>query len=341
MKRRRHTKLLILCILARTWMAPPAWADDDERVPAKPLAERGVDAVRLSSDQIAAAGLATRPLEAATRESEITSFGRVLDIQPLLDLRARLRAAQAAREVATAALRLAEKNRGRIQALHRADIIASRELSQVEAQWQSDRTREEAARWHVDEIRREALNQWGPTLAQLALEGNAELLDSLATHRRVLLQITLPAGLNPAAKGAAVHVGRDFDRDKAVTAELVSAAPRTDELVQGETWFFHAPAEHLRAGMRVNVWAGEGIRRHGVSLPPAAVVWQAGRPWVYRDDGGGHFTRLPVEAEALSTRFVGDGLPPGTRVVVTGAQTLLSEEFKGQIPDEDESTENR
>lgn len=339
----RLSKLLIHCILALTCMVGPAWPDEDdeERVSATPRFIRGINAVQLTPEQVTAAGLVSRPLEAAVREAEVTSFGKVLDIQPLLDLRSRLRAAMADTEVAEAALRLAEKNRNRIQALYQADIIASRELSQVEAQWQSDRTRAEAARRHGDEIRREALNLWGQSLAHLALEGEAGLLESLATHHRVLLQITLPTGVNPAAKGVTIHVARDFIRDKAVLAELVSAAPRTDELVQGETWFFHAPAEHLRAGMRVNAWASAGVRRQGAALPLPAVVWHAGRPWVYREDGDGHYTRLPIDPDALANRFIGASLPPGTRVVVTGAQTLLSEEFKGQIPDEDESTENR
>jgi hypothetical protein len=343
MKRWRLCKLLIPCTLALAWMTCPAWPEDDdeERMTATPRFTREINAVQLTPGQVMAAGLVSRPLDATVLEAEVTSFGKVLDIQPLLDLRSRLRAAVADGEVAEAALRLAEKNRNRIQALYQADIIAGRELSQVEAQWQSDRTRAEAARRHADEIRREALNLWGQPLAQLALEGNAGLLDNLATHRRVLLQITLPASLNPAAKGAVIHIGRDFDREKAVRAEWVSAAPRTDELVQGETWFFHAPAEHLRAGMRVNAWASAGVRRQGAALPLAAVIWHAGRPWVYREDGDGHYTRLPIDPDALATRFIGAGLPPGTRVVVAGAQTLLSEEFKGQIPDEDESTENR
>jgi len=233
----RLYKQLIPYILVMTCMACPAWPDEDdeERMTATPRFIRGINAVQLTPEQVTAAGLVSRPLEATVREAEVTSFGKVLDIQPLLDLRSRLRAAIADTEVAEAALRLAEKNRNRIQALYEADIIASRELSQVEAQWQSDRTRAEAARRHGDEIRREALNLWGQSLAHLALDTDAGLLESLATHHRVLLQITLPAGLNPAPKGVMIHVARDFNRDKAVRAELVSAAPRTDELVQGET----------------------------------------------------------------------------------------------------------
>lgn len=294
--------------------------------------------VRLTEAQQAAAGLISQPLSAVTRQIEATSFGKVLDIQPLLDLRARLRAAQADAEVARAALRLAERNRNRIQSLYRADILAGRELAQAEAQWQSDRAREEAARRNIEAIHREARHLWGDALAHLALEGQSPLFEDLASHRQALLQITLPAGSRPHIRGGAVFIARDFDRGKAVSAELISAAPRTDELVQGETWFFHAPAAHLRAGMRINVWIPGDVQRHGVILPASAIVWHAGQAWVYREDGAGAYTRLPVEAREYTGQslFIDSGLVPGTRVVVTGGQTLLSEEYRRQIPAEDD-----
>lgn len=340
--KRRPLPILILisaCLWASGWALAGLDPDDARSTVSPATARQDSGAVRLTPAQMAAAGLVSQPLAAMTLQPETSTFGKVLDIQALLDLRARLRTATAEVAVASAALHLAEKNRARIQALHDADIIAGRELSQVEAQWQSDRTREEAARRHVEEIHREARHLWGDELAHLALDGHAELLDSLATHRRVLLQITLPTGVSlPPGQRAPLFVARDFDRAKAIRAELISAAPRTDELVQGETWFFHAAAEHLRAGMRVNVWVPGGGKRHGVALPVSAIVWHAGRSWAYREDGDGVYTRLPVAGQPAGSQhlFIDSGLAPGMRVVVSGAQTLLSEEFRGQIPSEED-----
>ncbi len=258
--------------------------------------------------------------------------------QPCSISAARLRTATVDVAVASTALHLAEKNRARIQALHDAEIIAGRELSQVAAQWQSDRTREEAARRHVEEIHREARHLWGDELAHLALDRHAQLLDGLANHRRVLLQITLPSGVSLPGQDATLFVARDFDRAKAIRAELISAAPRTDDLVQGETWFFHAAAEYLRAGMRVNAWVPRAGKCHGLALPVSAIVWHAGRSWVYREDGEGSYTRLPVAGPLTGDPqlFIDTCLAPGMRVAVTGAQTLLSEEFRGHIPSDDD-----
>ena len=345
MPRHRLPVFLILWLLSNHTGMPLAWADDDDddrpsaSQRSRPTRQKP-GLVRLTRDQQSAAGLTSEILSSVVLQDETTSFGKVLDIQPLLELRARLRAAQADVDVANAALKLAAKNRNRIQALYQADIIAGRELAQAEAQWQSDFTREQGARRHVEEIHREAEHVWGDALAKLALGDKSELLEKLTSHHRALAQITLPYGSNPTDPKNRMWVARDFDRSRAIQAELISAAPRTDDLVQGETWFFHLPGEHLRAGMRINTWmTGIGPGRQGVYLPASAIVWQAGKSWVYRDEGDGNYTRLVVDPQPSpgNAQLIETGLAPGTRIVVTGAQTLLSEEFRGAIPSEDES----
>ena len=342
MPRHPTSGLLILWLLTSLGGSPLLADDDDDRPtasrPSKSVKQKP-GSVQLTREQQSAAGLVSQMVSSVTLQNETTSFGKVLDIQPLLELRARLRAAQADVDVASAALKLAEKNRQRIQALYKADIIAGRELTQAEAQWQSDFTREQGARRHVEEIHREAQHVWGDALARLALGNESELLGSLTSHSRSLVQITLPYGTDPSGLKSKVWVARDFDRARAVPAELISAAPQTDDLVQGETWFFHVPGEHLRAGMRINVWVTGGSGRQGVSLPANAIVWHAGKPWVYRDNRNGSYSRLAVDPQPAPGKalLIDTGLTPGTKVVVTGAQTLLSEEFRGAIPSEDES----
>ncbi|MCF7969480.1 MAG: hypothetical protein K9K68_09995 [Methylococcaceae bacterium] len=343
MPRHRTSGLLILCLLTSLGGSPLLADDDDDGPtasrPSKPVKQKP-GSVQLTREQQSAAGLISQMVSSVTLQNETTSFGKVLDIQPLLELRARLRAAQADVDVASAALKLAEKNRQRIQALYKADIIAGRELTQAEAQWQSDFTREQGARRHVEEIHREAQHVWGDALERLALGNASELLGSLTSHSRYLVQITLPYGTDPSGLKSKVWVARDFDRARAVPAEMISAAPQTDDLVQGETWFLHVPGEHLRAGMRINVWVTSGPGgRQGVSLPVSAIVWHAGKPWVYRDNRNGSYSRLAVDPQPAPGKalLIDTGLTPGTKVVVTGAQTLLSEEFRSTIPSEDDS----
>ncbi|MGZ8219273.1 efflux RND transporter periplasmic adaptor subunit [Methylomagnum sp.] len=343
----RRTALLLSLVIAC-----PAWADDDDdearetprsaaptaRPNQTPTAAQA-GTVRLTAGRQTASGLAVETLRAVSFQPEATTYAKALDIQPLLALRVRHRAAQTDAEVAAAALNLAEKNRARLTSLHQAEIIASRELAQADAQWRADQARETAARRLMGEIRREAEHAWGVTLARLALDGDAPLLNDLAAHRRVLLLAALPTGQAAPSQSAGLFISRGSDRARAIRAELISPAPATDELVQGETWFFHAPADNLRAGMRVNAWSPlGGGTLEGVFVPLSAVVWQDGKPWIYRRVGGDGFARVEIGAhrEYGGGWFVAQGLAAGESIVVTGGQMLLSEEFRGRIPDEDD-----
>ena len=71
--------------------------------------------------------------------------------------------------------------------------------------------------------------------------------------------------------------------------------------------------------------------------PRAAVVRSEGRAWVYVQLGEPRFRRQVVNLDAPTPGgwFAASGVGPGDRVVVDGAQTLLSEEFKSQIKLED------
>jgi hypothetical protein len=346
---RPNRRALLWTILLSAVLALPALGDNDDEAedaektekaahPATPVSPK-TGSVHLTGEQQKTSGLAIELLQPVSFQPEIAAYGKVLDIQPLLELRVRHRAARAGAEVAAAALGLARKNRDRLNTLHQAEIVAGRELVQAEAQWQTDRAREDASRQLMGEIRREAQQAWGAELARLALDGDTPLFDDFLNHRRLLLLIALPSGYALPAASVPLFVGREPDRARAVKAEPISPAPRTDELVQGETWFYHTVGERLRAGMRVSVWAPlVDEKLSGVVIPLSAVVWHAGKPWAYRRIDGETFARTEISAyrDYAGAWFVNQGFAPGENIVVTGGQMLLSEEFRGQIPDEDD-----
>jgi hypothetical protein len=75
-----------------------------------------------------------------------------------------------------------------------------------------------------------------------------------------------------------------------------------------------------------------GESRQGVAVPRAAVVRFKGAAWVYRQSSDDSFQRLEVSLEAPLKEgwFVSQGLQPQDKLVITGAQQLLSEELKGE-----------
>ena len=71
----------------------------------------------------------------------------------------------------------------------------------------------------------------------------------------------------------------------------------------------------------------------GVEVPGSAVVRHERRAWVYVQTGKARFTRrsIPLEHASGDGWFVSEGVGPSDRIVVSGAQVLLSEELKSQI----------
>ncbi len=71
----------------------------------------------------------------------------------------------------------------------------------------------------------------------------------------------------------------------------------------------------------------------GNEAPYDGVVWLEGRAWIYAESETGHFVRREVVPDTSSEypRYFIKTPVRGLQVVVTGAQLLLSEEFRSQI----------
>ncbi|NJD05800.1 MAG: hypothetical protein FIA97_04790 [Methylococcaceae bacterium] len=315
-----------------------AWADDNP----PPRDAAGPDSsltVTLTPQQVASAELAVQPLEPATVTAECRAYGKIVDIHPLLELRAGYRAAQAEASVTEAARELARKNRDRLASLHRESIVATRELIQAEAQFAADSARAQAAAFKALEMREAAIQSFGEPLFKAATDPRSASFDALLARRRMLGMVSLPAECPPPQQGATLRLGPAGQGAPTQTAPLLAPAPRTDEQTQGETWFFTVETGRLRTGMRLDVrLLDPRSSRGGVSIPTSAVVWHGGSPWVYSDQGGGRFRRKPVgdHGEGGQGWLVSEGFRAGEPVVVRGAQMLLSEELRRAIPDEDD-----
>lgn len=312
--------------------------DDDERLPSRVQTVGGLPTVRLSAEAQAQTGVRTRVLEAGMYQAQLHAPAVAVDVQPLLQLRSRYNAARGEREAARAASTASAKEVERLRALHADDgNVSLRQLQEAEAAAAADAARLATATRSIDDLRREAELQWGERLARAVLADGDALLSGLVARRDALVLVSLPQGA--AAAPAAVRLGIDGERGKLREARLVSAALQTDPLSQGETWYYRAPADGLRVGMRLDAWVpAPGGARRGVTVPRAAVIWYADRPWVYLQTEADRFVRkpLPPYEENDDGWFVAEGLAAGDRVVVSGAQMLFSEEFRARIPSEDE-----
>ena len=85
--------------------------------------------------------------------------------------------------------------------------------------------------------------------------------------------------------------------------------------------------------MNVTASLSVGAKVKGVFIPSSAVVWWQGKAWVYLQRKEGQFERIeiPIEHAVQDGWFASNGLSDSDKVIVTGAQLLLSEELRSQI----------
>ena len=176
----------------------------------------------------------------------------------------------------------------------------------------------------------EVLAQPGETVEQGAA------LVRFARFDHLLARIDLSVGQHLAANaGAARIVPAGFEDRPGVPATRVGLAPVADPHVQGVSLLYRlsGAGPGVRPGMAVTAhFELPGTVGKGVLIPRAAIVQQDGRLWAYVQTKDDRFSRraVPLDYPTDAGYLAAKGFAPGERIVITGAQTLLSEEFKSQ-----------
>lgn len=317
-------------------------SEEEIETPSLVSTEAGSTIVTLSPETQAQSDIKTTILDVGTHQDSFYSYGSVVGIETLIDLRTRYLTAKADANVARASLVNSKREYQRMLQLNRDNRnISDRALMAAEADWKADEAKVMAAETTASNIRDNIRQAWGDTLAtEATAQQTTESLQRLLSYQDVLLQVTLPFDYPSPKSGSTLTVTPAGSQGKSVTARFVSTSPQTDSTIQGKTYFYRAPADDLRAGMRIMVrmtnTSGKPVK--GVVIPDSAIVWYGGQSWVYRKEGVDRFIRVSIttDKEVDGGWFTAGTLEPGQAVVTRGAQLLLSEEFKYQITNENE-----
>lgn len=301
--------------------------------------ENGAATVTLTSGALQQSGITTSPLQAATHEGAVSAFGTVVSMDGLLELRTRYLTTLAETEVARSAIANSRQEFERMRTLNQDNRnVSDRAVSLAEAAWKADQARLHAGELSASALKDSMRQQWGEALAGMACQPTNAMFQRLLQRQESLVQITLPIDAALPESHSTLMIETPGGQ-KAIEAKFLSPAPQAENTIQGKTFFYLAPSAQLRAGMRVTANLSEpGRAQPGVIVPANAVVWYSNQPWAYRKLGAGKFVRTPIktDVEVEGGWFNAGTLNPGEAVVTTGAQLLLSEEFKYQIKNENE-----
>lgn len=278
----------------------------------------GTPLLRLDADTQQRLGLQTDRPAAGFVTRQLTATARVLDAGRLTGQLNDIRAAQTVLDAARLDYERKQKLFDHGQNASAAVVEAADALvkqSQVTLEAARDRL---AATWGANLTSREDLHA---------------LARSLLAREAALVRVELLATAKLASEPRTIRLLRQNGEELA-TARVLGPALTTNSAVIGQAFLalVATNAASLVPGSSLVARLDTGIPDSGAVLPRDAVVRHAGRGWVYVKTGDNTFTRREVPLDHSHP----DGwLVPAewTRpVLVSGAQSLLSEELKGSIP---------
>ena len=122
-----------------------------------------------------------------------------------------------------------------------------------------------------------------------------------------------------------------------IEARLMGNAGSTIVGDIGEAWLVESKSLNLPSNTPVIVIAESSRKLDGVEIPADSVVRYAGKSWIYLQTQSDQFERKNIsENFPTSTGFFSTEITKDKVIVTEGAQTLLSEELKHLITNENE-----
>ena len=306
--------------------------DGDDAL-ATPAARVVGNRVLIPAEAQRAAGIAVESAPTAEYRAAQRFFGAVADPRSLVDARHRYLNLSSQMAAVEAALTQRRAELARIQGLYNEGRNATtRELEAAQATLTVDEQRLLALQTERRGIVEALRVTWGEAFA--AQPGDTGGLLGQAAARAIdVVQFVVPPGFDP--RDLHWRVAPVATGTTGVAAHLIGRSPQALAGVPGETWLLTLPPSGQPAGSRVRVSADSSRPLTGVRVPPAAVVRFGGKAWVYVRVAPEQFERQPLATDRpLADGLFSDTLTPQSQLVVSGAQLLLSEEFKFQIKNE-------
>lgn len=316
-------------------------SEEEIETPTRITQQQGATVIALSEAAQRQSDIKTSPLKSSAHQARVSSYGTVVSIDSLLELRSRYMSANAEAEILRSSLVRNKAEYQRLNLLNQDDKnISDKALALAQTNVEADIAKVAATESSARNIAASMRQNWGETLTRIATSNSTGgLMQRLINGQDVLIQVTLPFDAADPQPNSSIQVAPSAFPSRKMTATFLSMAPLSNNTIQGKTYFYHAKATDLRAGMQVNVLLNtSGSQTNGVIIPAAAVVWYGGKPWVYRQQSQEQFSRVPIstDIELDNGWFYTGSLKAGDAVVTSGAQLLLSEEFKYQITNENE-----
>lgn len=317
-------------------------SEEEIEIPNHVSEKAGQTVITVNKETQIQSDIKTSPLAATGYSENVLSYGSVLNLAELTNLRTQFLATASENVLIQQNLSASQKEYDRLYALNQDDKnVADKVVQTALVDLKNNQAKLSANNAATQNLANTMRQQWGNALTQMATANHSnQLMNQLLSNESVLIQITLPFSAREPEKNSHIQIAPTSALSQKITAYYFAPAPTSNAGLQGKTYFYTAKAPFLRAGMPVKVLDFNQLSKPlaGVIIPNNAVIWHAGKPWVYHKKGETTFTRLPInnDHEMEEGWFYQGQLKANDEVVTSGAQLLLSEEFKSQITNEND-----
>gem|GEM_PF-6613020 len=286
--------------------------------------------VRLSEEQQRLAGIRTghpRQVEMAPRRPVAA---KVVDPLPLLDSAAHWQKLQQRQQAAKRLLAIAAGQWERLRRL--GTSVRQAQLNEAESRWIAAKLKLEAATLDIGSLRHRMILTWGKELTRWIEDSDARL-HLLGNGNGQLLRLVFPSPPSSACPDRFVIIQPPRE---SIPLTCLSAAPRIDDKLTGFPYFYLGMAPALPVGGRLTSWQMEP--RPYVTVPARAILWEGGVPWIYVQSGDGFVRKALHDYRSASQLWwiSREELTSDQRIVLDGAQILLSTELRGWVPEEED-----
>jgi hypothetical protein len=310
--------LLVLYLAGHS--AKPGGDEGDKGATAGPVqlkhGANGETIITLEAETQERVGLKTESPVSVQWQPEVKGYGSVIDP-------ATLSAAVADLESARTAAEASGKEYDRLKTLAAQNNVSVRACEAAQATATHDKMAYQSTL-------QKFAQDWGQSLAG----GNARerVLSDVVSGQTALVRIDLPPGQTLPTPPATARIVSRTDEANPVDGTLCSALAGVQPQTQSQVFFFLVKDPRLTPGAAVTGFLeGSGAPAAGVVVPASAVLRYEGKGWIYVQTGTNDFTRAEIllDRPAGNGWFVSGNLTATNRVVVVGAQTVLSAELSG------------
>lgn len=282
-------------------------------------------------------GIKTVELTVSHPTENTRAVAYVMDTIPLVTIAARYHEQEKQVLLNRSSLEYSSAEYKRLVELHKeAANISGKDLQAAKLKVDTDRINMQTGQVALADIKAEAIQSWGDILTDQIIH-NTGVVEDVMERESAILQVTFPVRVK--SPPTTIKVSHRDNPEDSFNATYISPATTIDSRYTGLTFFYETRDSSVRGNMYLNAWYTDDENLTGIYIPESAIVWYADKPWVYLETSKGDFARTEVTDYRIDNNgwFTTSGFREGEHVVITGAQMLLSEEFRWSIPDEDDN----